>query len=108
MPGGNGDGDEPDAGADDPDGGPDTEVVVCPDPVPAPSEGACDVQTGSGEAVLLRGTVLAQGTVFENGSVLYQGTSILCTGCDCAVDPAAADATIIACADAVISPALIN
>jgi large repetitive protein len=108
MPGGNGDGDEPDAGPGDPDGGPDTEVVVCPDPVPAPSEGACDIETGSGEAVLLRGTVLAQGTVFQDGSVLYQGTSILCTGCDCAVDPAAADATTIACADAVISPALIN
>jgi cytosine/adenosine deaminase-related metal-dependent hydrolase len=109
MPGGGGGGGDADAGpGDNPDGGDQTEVVVCPDPVPAPSDGACDIQSGSGEAVLLRGTVLGQGTVYQNGSVLYQGTSILCTGCDCGVDPAAADATTIACADAVISPALIN
>jgi len=102
--------DDPDAGpGDNPDGGGGgSEVVVCPDPVPPASDGGCDIQAGSGSAVLLRGTVLGQGTVFENGSVLYEGTAILCTGCDCGVDPAAADATTISCPNAVISPALIN
>src|SRR6185503_3514967 len=106
--GGGGHGDEPDAGTDQPDGGDTTEVVVCPDEVPAASEGGCDVAAGTGSAVLLRGTVLGQGTVYENGSVLYDGTAILCTCCDCGSDPAAADATKVSCADAVISPALIN
>ena len=108
MPGGGGGGGA-DAAPEEPDaGGGGAEVVVCPDPVPAPTEGACDIEGGSGAAVLLRGTVLGQGVVYENGSVLYEGTSILCTGCDCGADPAAADATTIACAGAVISPALIN
>jgi large repetitive protein len=107
--GGGGDGDEPDAGPGEPDaGGGGSEVVVCPEPVAPAAEGACDVMPGAGTAVLLSGTVLGQGTVFENGQVLYDGTAILCTGCDCGVDPAAAGATRVACADAVISPALIN
>ena len=100
--------DDPDAGpGDDPDGAT-TEVVVCPDPVPSSPSGTCDIQSGAGSAVLLRGTVLGQGTVYENGSVLYEGTSILCTGCDCGSEAAASDATTISCPDSVISPALIN
>jgi cytosine/adenosine deaminase-related metal-dependent hydrolase len=108
MPGGGGGGGADAGPGDNPDGGDHTEVVVCPDPVPAPSDGACDIQSGGGEAVLLRGTVLGQGSVYQNGSVLYEGTSILCAGCDCGDEPAAADATTINCADSVISPALIN
>ena len=37
----------------------DTAAVV-PDPVPPPTEGACDVTPGSGTAVFLRGTVLGR------------------------------------------------
>ena len=90
------------------DGGPTSEVVVCPEPVPAPTEGACDVHPGTGDAVLLRGTVLGRGVVFENGGVLYEGNKISCVGCGCA-DPAdAAGASRVDCAGAVISPGLIN
>src|SRR5687768_4837104 len=82
-PRGGGGGDGPDAGTVLPDGGGDTpsEVVVCPDPVPPPTEGSCDVTPGSGTAVFLRGTVLGRGTVYENGGVLYDGTAIQCVGC---------------------------
>jgi cytosine/adenosine deaminase-related metal-dependent hydrolase len=105
-PGGGGadagpDGDNPDAG-----GG--SEIVICEDAVPAPGDGACDVRAGTGSAVLLRGTVLGQGTVYENGAVLYDGTSLLCVGCECGAEAASASATEVACAGAVISPALIN
>jgi len=101
---------EPDASAPDaggPDGG-DSVTVTCPDAVPAPGEGACDVTPGDGTAVLLRGTVLGRGTVYENGAVLYDGSSIACVGCDCGASPEATGATRVDCADAVISPGLIN
>ena len=110
-PGGGGGGDGPDAG---PGGGPDaggdtpSEVVECPDPIAPPAEGACDVTPGSGTAVFLRGTVLGRGTIYENGGVLYDGTQIQCVGCDCGASDAAASATRVDCAGAVISPGLIN
>ena len=111
-PGGGGGGDGPDAGAGgvDPDAGGDTpsEVVTCPDPVPPPSEGSCDVTPGTGTAVFLRGTVLGKGTIYENGGVLYDGTQIQCVGCDCASSDAAAGATRVDCANAVISPGIVN
>lgn len=98
---------EPDAGGE-PDGGGASAVVTCPVEIPPASEGACDVQDGAGSAVLLRGTVLGLDTVYENGGVLYDGGEIACVGCDCADAPAAADATRVDCAGAVISPGLIN
>jgi large repetitive protein len=98
--------DDPDASVNpgDPDGGGEpSSVVVCDDPVPAPASGACEV-SGSGSALLLRGTVLGDGTVYEHGSVLIDGGEITCVGCDCS----AAGAKVIACAGQVISPGLIN
>ena len=108
-----GGGSEADAGPAEPDagGGPDAAppvLVVCEEPVPAASEGACDVQPGDGTAVLLRGTVLGREVVYENGGVLYDGASIVCVGCDCGGEQQAAEATRVDCADAVISPGLIN
>jgi cytosine/adenosine deaminase-related metal-dependent hydrolase len=99
---------EPDGGGGEPDGGGGSAIVTCPAEIPAAAEGACDVQEGSGSAVLLRGTVLGRDTVYENGAVLYDGGEIACVGCDCADAPAAADATRVDCAGAVISPGLIN
>jgi large repetitive protein len=100
-------GPEPDAGGS-PDGGGASVIVTCEGEIPAPSEGACDVQAGEGSAVLLRGTVLGRGTVYENGGVLYDGNRLSCVGCDCGDQAAAEEATIVSCADAVISPGLIN
>jgi cytosine/adenosine deaminase-related metal-dependent hydrolase len=110
-PGGGGGNGGPDAGAGgDTDGGTDpaSEVVTCPDPVAPPTEGACNVTPGASSAVLLRGTVLGRGTIYENGGVLYDGSQIQCVGCDCAGSDAAAAATHVDCASAVISPGLIN
>jgi large repetitive protein len=98
----------PDAGGGEPDGGGGIEIITCPDAVPAASEGSCDVAPGSGAAVLLRGTVLGRDVVYENGAVLYEGSSIACVGCDCAESAGAKQATRVDCADAVISPGLIN
>lgn len=112
--GDDGDGTQPDAGSGPPDAGggePDAggeRIITCEGAIPAPTEGSCDVTPGEGSAVLLRGTVLGLDAVYENGGVLYQDGSIICTGCDCGQGPEAADATRVDCADAVISPGLIN
>ena len=110
---GGGGGSEADAGPAEPDagGGPDaapTGIITCEESIPAASEGACDVTPGDGSAVLLRGTVLGRDVVYENGAVLYDGARIVCVGCDCGDEQQAAEATRMDCADAVISPGLIN
>jgi hypothetical protein len=90
------------------DGGPDdAEVIVCPDPLPPPTDGVCDATAG-GPAVFLRGTVLGADAVYQGGGVLVEGDEITCTGCDCAAAATAAGATAVSCGAAVISPGLIN
>jgi len=89
------------------------ELVECDNVIPAAPDGqVCAVTPGSSGAMLLRGTVLAGHRVYENGTVLVEAggnnSRILCTGCDCADDPAAADASIVDCAQGVISPGLVN
>src|SRR5688572_10468085 len=90
-------GSDADAGPGDDEGGQPgggmSSIITCPEAVPAASEGSCDVTAGDGTAVLLRGTVLGRDVVYENGAVLYDGTEIVCTGCDCGEMEAAADAT---------------
>lgn len=115
--------DSPDAADDDagtdggvppsdaaPDAPPDmpAETVRCPTPVPAPTSGICDATAGTGAAVLVQGNVLADGFNYIDGAVLYQGDRIVCVGCDCASAPEAADAKVVSCGGAVISPGLIN
>jgi large repetitive protein len=78
---------------------------------PAPAGSVCAVTPGS-SMMLLQGRVLAGFDVYENGSVLVDASSpngrITCVGCDCATLPEAQDATLVACAEGVISPGLIN
>jgi len=88
------------------------EVVDCDNDIPAaPAGSVCAVSPGSG-TMLIRGDVLAGHRVFESGTVLIEGDQangrILCAGCDCADDPQAAGATVVDCAEGVISPGLIN
>ena len=99
----------------DPDMGPDSEIVTCPTPIaPAPAGQLCAVTAGSGgESVVLRGTVLAaDGTIYRNGAVVYdsgeQNGEILYVGCEPESAPQAASATLIECAEGVISPGLFN
>ncbi len=93
-----------------PDGEPEPveEVVQCPSPWPAPTEGSCDVVEGTGTAVLVRGNVLGATTAFLDGEVLYDGDEFVCRGCDCSSSPGFATATVITCAGAAVSPGLID
>ena len=78
---------------------------------PAPAGEVCTVAPG-GDMMLVQGRVLAGFDVYENGSVLVDTTDpngrIACVGCDCADLPEAQGATVVACADGVVSPGLIN
>lgn len=109
----------PDLGTDDgqPDMGTDTDpdmtVVdpreICPTAVPAATSGLCDATPGTSGILLHVGEVLADDTIYENGYVLVDDSGMItCTGCDCATVPAAAAAAKVSCADAVLSPGLIN
>lgn len=93
------------------DGGVDPNVkrVVCPNTIPAASDGQlCDVTAGSLDKTLIQATILAGDTIYENGSVLVDRSDpngkIMCVGCDCE----AAGATVLSCAQGVLSPGLIN
>src|SRR5690554_2702191 len=88
-------------------------VVTCPTSIPSPTSGRlCDVTAGTNALTMIQGTILSGTTVFENGSVLLDGQGknqkILCVGCDCGDEAGAAEATVLACKDGVVSPALIN
>lgn len=87
-------------------------TIVCDDEIaPAPAGQVCDVTPGDAN-LLVQGTVLAGFDVYENGSVLVDRSEpngrILCVGCDCADRPEAAAAAVVACAEGVISPGLVN
>lgn len=92
---------------------PETSIVTCPTVIPAPTSGRlCDVTAGTNALTMIQGTILSGTTVFENGSVLLDGQGknqkILCVGCDCGDEPGAEAATVLACKEGVVSPALIN
>ena len=64
----------------------------------------CAVTAGS-STLLLEGNVVTPGTVFKGGQVAVDATGkIACVGCNCATG----GETVITCADATISPGLIN
>ncbi len=109
---GDGDGDATDTGEDttddtttgDGDGDFDPPLVECGE-LPAAPEGTCTAEGTAGGSLLIRGDVLAPETVYRGGAIRIENGQITCVGCDCAAE--AADATLT-CADAVISPGLIN
>jgi len=119
--------DDPDADApdaDDPDSGdpdvtdPDTvdpveDIISCANTTTAPPEGrSCRATSGTSNFVLMQGNILAGNKIYENGQILIDrsgdNATLSCVGCDCGDEADAAAATIIECADAVISPGLIN
>ncbi|MBV8760357.1 MAG: lamin tail domain-containing protein [Deltaproteobacteria bacterium] len=92
---------KPDAGGDAP-GDSGTVETVCR-MLPTTST-TCAVTAGS-TTLLLEGNVVTPGMVFKGGQVAVDASGkISCVGCDCA----AGGETVIACADATISPGLIN
>ena len=90
----------------------DVEVTTCEGPAIPTGDDACVVTPGSPNLVVLRGTILAPDEVIENGWLAYsrngdQGV-IECLGCDCSGISGFEQATVIECADGVISAGLIN
>lgn len=83
------------------------QVIDC-GALPAASSGTCDVVEGS-TALRIRGTVLSGDDVFLGGEVFVSpGGQILCVDCDCSGEVEAAGATVITCADGIVSAGLIN
>ncbi|MGB1275877.1 MAG: amidohydrolase family protein, partial [Nannocystaceae bacterium] len=71
--------------------------------------GTCIVTQEGDSGMLLQGTVLGPDEIYTNGQVLVNpGGIIECVGCDCDTEPGAEGAAVVACADGVISPGLIN
>lgn len=99
---GDGDGDTGDG-----DGEP-AEIVDCMTKLqPAADGSVCTAEGSAGGTLAIHGDVLTPETVYVGGTVVIENGLITCAGCDCAADSAPFDATIT-CADAVISPGLIN
>lgn len=99
-----------DAGAET---SPDVDVTptpdACEDPIPAPPAGElCAVTDGSDRALLIRADLVLPDGLLERGALLIEDGMISCAGCDCLERPAAADATVFACPEVVVSPGLIN
>jgi cytosine/adenosine deaminase-related metal-dependent hydrolase len=85
------------------------EVVTCDGPAlaSAPAGETCVVARAGDGRKLLRGTVLGPDHVYKRGEVLVgKDGKIACAGCECSAE--AEGATVIDCADGVISPGLIN
>lgn len=106
-----------DAGDSSTDGPPSTKylppnppdkVTECMKNIPPAQSGVCDVTAGT-KGKLIRGTVLLEHEVLHTGEVLIDDKgAIVCAACDCSTKPDYAQATILSCADGVISPGLIN
>ncbi len=87
--------------------GPDN-IEVCAQTLPEVTDGVCNTTAGTGTAVVVHGDILGDGIVYENGSVMYDGENIVCVGCDCSATAGFDTATVLSCAEAAISPGLIN
>lgn len=88
---------------------PDAKITECARPPLPAATGTCEVtKTGSGSRIF-RGTVLVPDEVLRRGEVVVDDQGIItCAACDCS-DAAGYDtASVVTCADGVISPGLIN
>jgi len=91
-----------------PNKNPQPKVTECRRTIPKGS-GVCNVTKTGSAGKVLQGTVLAPEEVLHNGEVLFDETGqILCVACDCSTTPGYAQASVISCADGVISPGLVN
>ncbi len=92
-----------------PNKNPQPEVVTCARRLTPPASGTCAVTKTGSAGTILQGTILAPDETLRGGEVLFdaEGT-ILCAACDCSATPAYDAASVITCADGVISPGLVN
>lgn len=73
-----------------------------------PGATPCVATAGSG-ATLLQGTILTPQGILEGGDLLIAANgTIACVGCDCSASDGYQEATVVTCAQGVISPGLIN
>ncbi len=76
---------------------------------PGVGTGVCKVTKTGKSGLLLEGTVLAPEKIISGGQVLVNSSgTITCVAQDCSTAAGAQDASVIDCAEGVISPGLIN
>lgn len=80
----------------------------CGEPIELGPDETCRITEGSNGSMVLVGSVLLPNGILSRGSVYVVDGRIACVGCDCADEMGFDMATRIDCADAVISPGLIN
>lgn len=87
---------------------PQPKITECAKSIPT-GVGTCNVTKEGTAGKVLQGTILGPEEVLHKGEVLLDGAgTILCVACDCSTNPAYAQASIVSCADGVISPGLVN
>lgn len=100
------DGDGTDSNCDGEDGIAQGPEVDC-GPLPA-FETACAATPGA-SGLLVRGDVLVGNRVFRQGEVLIDSDGVIqCAGCSCESRAGRSSATVVSCADSVISPGFVN
>ncbi|MBI5507599.1 MAG: amidohydrolase family protein [Deltaproteobacteria bacterium] len=75
---------------------------------PVTAGGGCNLQAGNRAHVLLRADLLLPDQILAAAELLVTGGVIACAGCDCSASAGYADATVVTCGNALISPGLIN
>ncbi|MDB4933259.1 MAG: hypothetical protein JWP87_231 [Labilithrix sp.] len=93
-----------------PSANPQPKVTECPRPaLTPPASGTCGVTKVGTAGKVFQGTVLAPDELLHRGELLIDDAgTILCAACDCSAEAAYAAASIVSCANGVISPGLIN
>jgi cytosine/adenosine deaminase-related metal-dependent hydrolase len=89
---------------------PQPKVKECGGPaITPPASGTCAVTKVGTAGKVLRGTVLTPDEVLHQGEVLFDDAgAIVCAACDCSGEAAYATASIVSCANGVISPGFVN
>jgi len=79
----------------------------CPRQLAPPTSGHCNISAGTAN-LLIQGNVLRPQGILEQAEVLVVDGSIACVGCDCSGESGASSATVLTCADSLVTPGLIN
>lgn len=100
---------EPQPAQPHPSPNPQPKVTECQRTLTPPSSGTCTTRKGTGTRVVYQGTVLTSDETFHGGEVVVDDVGLIaCVGCDCSQTAGYASASVVACANGVISPGLVN
>jgi hypothetical protein len=85
-------------------------TTMCPNPpIDVAASGETCAFTPGGSDLLIRGDIVVPEGLLENGHLLIGiDGRVACAACDCSGSPGFSGATVVACADAIVSPGLIN